>query len=177
MSEATKLKPGSKRKLSDSARKRNKKAANAKLNKSRIYIGDEYDRWMEIKTALRLETNSAYNCYQDNSPGCVTNLLNSLQWESLQQRRWKQSLVMCYKIHHQLIAIEPANYYTTGDSRTRGNHRFRQIRAKKDTYQHSFFPRSIRKWNQVPSSVVDAGSLEDFKVRLNSIHWLSSQHR
>ena len=118
-----------------------------------------------------------YNCYQDNSPGCVTNLLNSLQWESLQQRRWKQTLVMCYKIHHQLIAIEPANYYTAGDSRTRGNHRLGQIRAKKDTYQHSFFPRSIREWNQVPSSVVDAGSLEDFKVRLNSIPWLSSQHR
>jgi hypothetical protein len=58
MSEAKKLKPGSKRKLSDSTRKSNKKAANAKLSKNRIYIGDEYDRWMEIKTALRLETNS-----------------------------------------------------------------------------------------------------------------------
>jgi hypothetical protein len=58
MSEAKKLKPGLKRKLSDSARKRNKKAANTKLSKNRIYIGDEYDRWMEIKTALRLETNS-----------------------------------------------------------------------------------------------------------------------
>jgi hypothetical protein len=44
-----------------------------------------------------------------------------------------------------------------GDSRTRGNHRLRQIRAKKDTFQHSFFPRPIREWNQVPSSVVDAG--------------------
>jgi hypothetical protein len=44
--------------LSDSARKRNKKAANAKLNKNRIYIGDEYDRWMEIKATLHLETNS-----------------------------------------------------------------------------------------------------------------------
>ena len=50
------------------------------------------------------------------------------------------------------------------------------VRAK-DTYQHSFFPRSIREWNRVPSSVVDAGSLEDFKVRLNSIPWPSSQHR
>jgi hypothetical protein len=58
MSESKKLKPGPKRKLSDSARKRNKKAANGKLNKNRIYIGDEYDRWMEIKTALRLEVNS-----------------------------------------------------------------------------------------------------------------------
>jgi hypothetical protein len=47
MSEAKKLKPGPKCKLSESARKRNKKAANAKLNKNKIYIGDEYDRWME----------------------------------------------------------------------------------------------------------------------------------
>jgi hypothetical protein len=54
MSEAKKLKPGPKRKLSDSARKRNKKAANAKLNKNRICIGDEYDRWMEIKTAFHI---------------------------------------------------------------------------------------------------------------------------
>ena len=52
------MKPGPKRKMSDSSRKRNIKAANAKLSKNRIYIGDEYDRWMEIKTALRLETNS-----------------------------------------------------------------------------------------------------------------------
>ena len=58
MSGAKKLNPGPKRKLSDSVRKRNKKAANAKLNKNRKYIGDEYDRWMEIKTALRLETSS-----------------------------------------------------------------------------------------------------------------------
>jgi hypothetical protein len=56
ISEAKKLKPGPKRKLSDSARKRNKKAASAKLNK--IYIGNEYDLWAEIKTALHLETNS-----------------------------------------------------------------------------------------------------------------------
>ena len=58
MSEAKKLKPDPKPKLSDSASKRNKTAANGKLSKNRIYIGDEYDRWMEIKTALRLETNS-----------------------------------------------------------------------------------------------------------------------
>ena len=36
MSEAKKLKPGPKRKLSDSARKSNKKAANAKLNNQRL---------------------------------------------------------------------------------------------------------------------------------------------
>ena len=125
----------------------------------------------DIEEIQRRAARFAYSCYQDNSSGCVTNLLNSFQWEPLQQRRWKQTLLMCYKIYHQLFAVEPANYYTAGDFRTRGNHRLGQTRAKKDTYQHSIFPRSIREWNRVPSSVVDDGSIAEFKVRLNSISW------
>jgi hypothetical protein len=58
MSDASKQKPGPKRKLSDSARKRNKREANAKLNKKRIYIGYQHDRWMELKDVLRVETNA-----------------------------------------------------------------------------------------------------------------------
>jgi hypothetical protein len=73
-------------------------------------------RAKDIESDFEFEQNFSSIAYQDISPGCVTNLLNSLQWESLLQRRWKQTLVMCYKIHHQLIAIEPANYYTAGDS-------------------------------------------------------------
>jgi hypothetical protein len=70
----------------------------------------------DIEEIQRRAARFAYSCYQDNSSGCVTNLLNSFQWESLQQRRWKQTLVMCYKIYHQLFAVEPANYYTAGTS-------------------------------------------------------------
>ena len=78
---------------------------------------------------------------------------------------------MCYKMNHQLIDINPEGYYTSGDSRTRGSRNFRQIRAQKDTYHHSFFPRSIRDWNSMPEEVKSATSLEDFKARLNDIPW------
>jgi hypothetical protein len=37
----------------------------------------------DIEQVQRRAARFAYNCYQDNSPGCVTNLLNSLQRESL----------------------------------------------------------------------------------------------
>lgn len=50
-------KRGAKLKLTDSARKRNKKEANARLNKNKIYIGDQYDRWTELRTKLCLKTN------------------------------------------------------------------------------------------------------------------------
>jgi hypothetical protein len=44
---------GRKRRLTDSAWKRKKKETNALINKSRIYVGEEYDRWNDLKTALR----------------------------------------------------------------------------------------------------------------------------
>ncbi|KAK3083079.1 hypothetical protein FSP39_013376 [Pinctada imbricata] len=112
-----------------------------------------------------------FNTYTDTSPGCVTNLLDQLGWEPLQARRTKNRLVMCYKINHQLIDINPGGYYTSGDSRTRGSRNLRQIRAQKDTYHHSFFPKSIRDWNSIPEEAKSATSLEDFKARLSDIPW------
>jgi hypothetical protein len=45
--------------LTDSAWKRKNKETNALINKSRIYFGEEYDRWNDLKTALRLKTHIA----------------------------------------------------------------------------------------------------------------------
>ncbi|CAG2210812.1 unnamed protein product [Mytilus edulis] len=101
----------------------------------------------------------------------LTSMDNRGEWESLQHRRWKQCLVLCYKTQHEMIAIHPAKYYTTGDSRTRGNHKFRKTRVKRDVYYHSFFPRTTREWNKLPESVVESGSLEDFRARVNTIPW------
>ena len=45
-------------KLTDSGRKRRKQERNAILNKSRISIGYEIDRWNDIKTQLSIESNA-----------------------------------------------------------------------------------------------------------------------
>jgi hypothetical protein len=43
--------------LADSARNRNRKGALANYNKTRINIGHQYDRWVELKEALRVQTH------------------------------------------------------------------------------------------------------------------------
>ncbi|KAK3088732.1 hypothetical protein FSP39_023094, partial [Pinctada imbricata] len=98
-------------------------------------------------------------------------LLDQLQWDTLQHRRTKQRLVLCYKIRNHLVDIDPDKYYTPGDSRTRGGHRYRQIRTNKDQHRHSFFPRSIRDWNRLPESATAALSLEEFRATLDSVPW------
>jgi hypothetical protein len=45
--------------LTDSTRKRHKKEDSAKYNKTRVSIGDEYDRWTELKDVLRIKTPSS----------------------------------------------------------------------------------------------------------------------
>jgi len=45
--------------LSDSARKRNRKEVLGNYNKTRINIGHQHDRWMELKEALSTEVSTS----------------------------------------------------------------------------------------------------------------------
>jgi hypothetical protein len=44
--------------LTDSARKRNRKDVLVKYNKTRINIGHQHNRWMELKEMLRVQTHA-----------------------------------------------------------------------------------------------------------------------
>jgi hypothetical protein len=49
---------GRKRTLTDSERKRNGSAVSSKWNKCRIYVGDQLDRWNELKEVLSVQTHA-----------------------------------------------------------------------------------------------------------------------
>jgi hypothetical protein len=49
---------GKNRMLTDSERKRNRSAVSSKWNTGRIYIGDQLDRWNELKKVLRVKTHA-----------------------------------------------------------------------------------------------------------------------
>ena len=72
--------------------------------------------------------------------------------------------------NNDLQNTSPKTRSSGGDSRTRGAHKFYQQRITHDVYNNSFFPRTIRDWNTLPATVADAGSLEDFRLRLQATH-------
>ena len=51
MSDVQKSNRGRTKTLTDSTRKRHKKEDSAKYNKTRVSIGDEHDRWPELRTS------------------------------------------------------------------------------------------------------------------------------
>ena len=107
--------------------------------------------------------------HQDHS---VTVMLRELRWPTLRERRAHAKMTSMYSIVNNLIAIpvKPPYFFPLSTDYHRGHqYRFRQQHCRIQTYQHSFFPSSVRLWNSLPSSVVSAPSLEVFKHRLKPL--------
>ena len=90
-------------------------------------------------------------------------MVSDFGWEPLQHRRVDR-LTTLFKIQHALVELD-TDVVRPGDKRTRGQHRLYQLAAKLSIYKNSFFPRTIREWNLLPTSVTDATTIE-FRVGL-----------
>jgi hypothetical protein len=119
-----------------------------------------------LENVQRRAARFVINDYTNRTPGCVTSMLTSLEWQTLEQRRRISRLVMMYKIQHQLVDIDRDLHLRPGDSRTRGQHRFFQERSNYDTLRNSFFQRTVREWNHLQDTTVWASSIEEFRSNL-----------
>ena len=84
----------------------------------------------QVEQIQRKAARYVFNDYRDRSPGAVTNMIDTLQWDSLACRRTKASLILLYKINWGLVEV-PTTMLSQSDSRTCGAHKFRQIQANK----------------------------------------------
>ena len=102
------------------------------------------------------------------SPCAVTNMTDTLQWDSHACRRTKASLILIYKINRGLVEV-PTSMLSQSDGRTRRAHKFRQIQSNKDFYKFSFFPNTISVWNSLPESIALSPNLESFKSDISTL--------
>ena len=110
------------------------------------YACSTWDPWnsgniQQVEKVQRQAARFVTRNYHDRHPGSVTQMVQQLQWEPLQVRRVKIRLVLLHKIQHGLVAIPAETYLVPGDTRTRGEHKFRPPSVRKDVYKYSFFPR------------------------------------
>ena len=98
----------------------------------------------------------------------VSDMMSSLNWPSLQDRRLHSRLVMMYKISLvDLVDINWKDYITPHSSNTRGHSsRFYIPYTSSSIYTSSFFPRTIRDWNKLQDDPAAYPSLDAFKAAL-----------
>ena len=119
------------------------------------YHQTEIDRIEMVQSrAARYVTNS------HNIRSSVNQMLEHLEWKTLEQRRKDARLTMMYKITNEKVAI-PRNMQDKS---------FQIPSAASDYRKYSFFPRTIRDWNALPPWVVTTPSVEAFKASLTKLN-------
>ena len=97
----------------------------------------------------------------------VSDMVPSLDWRSLEQKRVDSRLPIIYKIRYHLVAIEEE--FCLKRDNERREHQYRQLRADKDYTRFSFFPRTVIRWDQLPGHICLAKSLDTFKTQVAKI--------
>ena len=131
-------------------------------------VGDPFLQ-REIDRLEKIQRRAAHfvtNNYKRECGLTLTQLIDSLGWDSLQERRKTARLCMLYKAINREIAIS-IDVLCRPDSRTRGStQNFRTIKTKKIPFSNSFFIRTIPYWNKLPSDVKLAPTFTVFKAIL-----------
>ena len=110
-----------------------------------------------------------YTCNRYHNTSSVTEMLQTLNWATLEKRRIRTRIIFLYKIIHHLVAIYPTDLLTQSDTRTRQHshiYSFRPIQTTKDSYKYSFYPRTILQWNLLPVAAVQCTTLESFREQI-----------
>ena len=114
-----------------------------------------------VENVQRQAARIVMNDYRRRSS--VGNMLESLEWKSLERRRADAKLVMLYRINHKLVDVTTKSL-AAAPARTRGSaYRFYQTFTRVDAYKFSFFPSAIRLWNKSTQELVGQPSVERFR--------------
>ena len=105
----------------------------------------------------------------------VTSMFQYLQWPSLQSRRLRSRLTMLYKIRFGLVDINWKSYlnesnYFKGKLRGHSRSKFLHPHCSLDVFKYSFFPRTCRDWNSLPTDPACHPSLDSFKSAISGPH-------
>ena len=96
----------------------------------------------------------------DFETGSMTGILGQLKWESLKKRRKDSRLILLYKGLKGKARI-PTDDLIPKNRRCRNQHSlaFQIPSASKEAY--SFFPQTIRDWNDLPDSLISSAEMSD----------------
>ena len=112
------------------------------------------------------QTTARWTCRRWRNSSSVGDMLDELEWPSLQSRRERSSLTF----FSGTVSLDKDKYLTPAPNlrRTRASHELQYTRqfAYSDALKNSFFPRTISVWNSPPSSVVSSKTIEEFKASI-----------
>ena len=143
---------------------------------SHLYSSSRISR-RELRQLLKRIQNSIHNKTARIVSGAtklcsIQKLLSGLSWETLQERRSKHKLVIFYTIRNGLIPeylsdLMPPLVSDTNPYNLRNSDNVQSIQARANIFFNSFFPSTIRAWNNLSEDIRNANTVNSFTSRLN----------
>ena len=90
--------------------------------------------------------------------GSISGILGQLKWKSLKKRIKDNRLILLYKGLKGKVMIDDL-IPKTRHCRNQHTWFFQIPSASKGVYKNSFFPRTIRVWNDLPESLISSSEL------------------
>ena len=108
---------------------------------------------------------------RQNNTSSVSDLIDQLNWRKLADRRVDARLAMLYKIIHEKVAISKTNRLIPPHRLSRNMHTqsFQMPSCRTQLRQNSFFPRTIKAWNNLPLNTVMCDSVESFRTAVSAL--------
>ena len=105
---------------------------------------------LELEKVQRRAARFVHNNYWPLAS--VTQIISSLDWETLEARRQKACLTTLYKTINGFTTISMDHYQYSSATFIRSFHGQNCVLpfCRTDTYKHSFFPETICRWNCLP---------------------------
>ena len=123
----------------------------------------------KIEKVQRKGVRYVYNNFSSYSS--VSAMLSRLNWTSLKDRRDNLRLAMMYKIVNNLVEIDSSRILIRSNVLTRGHlNRYKQPFTRINAYKYSFYPDTIKLWNNLPANIIDCTSLQSFNNLINNMH-------
>ena len=87
----------------------------------------------------------------------VTSMLETLGWDTLQERRKVARITTMKKITCGRVAINPEDYLLPNSTRTRSvnSAKFKHYSTKTEVFKNSYFPRTIPQWNNTSDQAIN----------------------
>lgn len=111
-----------------------------------------------------------YNSYSWRTS--ATALVEKANLEPLQLRRYFERMKYMHLLYNSKLGIDSSIYIEHVIRRcTRSNHskKLKEYMCRTDTFQNSFFPRTVRQWNALPCDAVECPTVESFLSKLKCI--------
>ena len=134
-------------------------------------VWDSYTQTNIQKLEMVQRRAARYVTSRHRNTSSVSNMLQSLNWRSIEARRKDARLCMMFKIYRELVAIrKEGRLLSPKQHGTRHKHSraYQPISSWIDRRKMLFFPRTVRDWNALPPKIAELETFEAFKAEVSS---------